>query len=247
MGLIKAILGESFTFSCATHNPSTGAVTDADSVPAYRIYENETATPILTGSMAKLDDANTTGLYTEQIDCTAANGFEDGKTYTISMTAAVGGVTGGGLHTLLVETPVWSVATRTLTSNSTAPGTGLTAQTWEVMRGDTLSRTFSTIVADSSINKCQITVKSHEKQADESAIMAIDSTTGLLYLNGASTALTATFVYTTGVLTVPADVMAELKLADYDYDVQVWRSSGLLVETIEEGTFRVNKDVTRLV
>ena len=83
------------TFSVCTHDPDTGALTDADSVPTYRIYEDETATAILTGSMAKLDDANTTGFYTELIACTAANGFESGKSYTIYIQATVDGDQGG--------------------------------------------------------------------------------------------------------------------------------------------------------
>lgn len=82
------------TFYATTHDPSTGAVTDADSVPTYRVYEDETATPILTGSMALLDDANTVGFYSEQITLSAANGLEKGKSYTIRISATVGGVTG---------------------------------------------------------------------------------------------------------------------------------------------------------
>lgn len=89
------LIGDNLVFSICTHDPSTGVLTDADSPPTYRIYEDETATPILTGSMAKLDDSNTTGFYTESIACTAANGFEDGKTYTVYIEATVGGDTGG--------------------------------------------------------------------------------------------------------------------------------------------------------
>ena len=45
--------------------------------------------------MAKLDDANTTGFYSELIACTAGNGFEDGKTYTIYIEATVDSDKGG--------------------------------------------------------------------------------------------------------------------------------------------------------
>lgn len=88
-------IGDNLTFSIVSHDPDTGQITDADSAPAYRVYEDETATPILTGTMAKLDDANTTGFYSELIACTAANGFEDGKTYTIYIEATVDSDTGG--------------------------------------------------------------------------------------------------------------------------------------------------------
>lgn len=89
------IIGESLKFSICTHDPDTGVLTDADSAPSYRVYEDETATPILTGTMAKLDDANTTGLYTEIISCTTANGFERKKTYTVYIEATVDSDTGG--------------------------------------------------------------------------------------------------------------------------------------------------------
>ena len=88
-------LGDNVTFSVTTHDPDTGVLTDADSVPTYRLYEDETATPILTGSTAKLDDANTTGFYTELVACTTANGFESGKTYTIYLIATVDSDQGG--------------------------------------------------------------------------------------------------------------------------------------------------------
>ncbi|MCK5488062.1 MAG: hypothetical protein KAI86_17705, partial [Desulfobacterales bacterium] len=81
-------------------------MTDADAVPTYRVYEDETGTPILTGSTAKLDDAGTTGYYSEQITLSAANGLEKGKTYTIRMSATVGGVAGAMSHTFQIEAEV---------------------------------------------------------------------------------------------------------------------------------------------
>jgi len=91
----ETVIGKNLVFGITTHDPDTGILTDADAAPAYRVYEDETATAILTGTMAKLDNANTTGFYTELIACTAANGFEDGKTYTIYITATVDSDTGG--------------------------------------------------------------------------------------------------------------------------------------------------------
>lgn len=90
------------TFPCNTHTPSTGAATDADAAPAYRIYEEETGTPITNGTLAKLDDANTTGFYSERIQLLAATGFEVDKTYTIYISAGVGGTTGTMSHTFQI-------------------------------------------------------------------------------------------------------------------------------------------------
>lgn len=88
-------IGDNLVFTVCTHDPDTGVLTDADSVPSYRVYEDETGTAILTGSMAKLDDANTTGFYSESIACTSGNGFENGKTYTIYIEATVDSDKGG--------------------------------------------------------------------------------------------------------------------------------------------------------
>ena len=88
-------IGDNLVFSITTHDPDTGVLTDADAVPPYRIYEDETGTAILTGNMAKLDDANTTGFYTELIACTSGNGFENGKTYTVYIEATVDSDKGG--------------------------------------------------------------------------------------------------------------------------------------------------------
>lgn len=94
------------TFPAITHRVDTGALTDADSVPSYRVYEDETGTAILTGSMAKLDDTNTTGFYSEQITLSAANGFERGKCYTVYITATVNSITGGQHHTFQIGADV---------------------------------------------------------------------------------------------------------------------------------------------
>lgn len=94
------------TFTANTHTPSTGAATDADAVPSYHVYEDETATPIITGTMALLNGANTVGFYSEQITLSAANGFEKGKSYNIYIQAAVGGVLGTMTHRLQIEAEV---------------------------------------------------------------------------------------------------------------------------------------------
>lgn len=98
-------IGDNLTFSITTHDPTIGDLTDADSAPSYRLYEDETETPILTGTMAKLDDANTTGFYVETVACTVANGFEVGKTYSIYIAAAVNTITGGISYGFKVKNP----------------------------------------------------------------------------------------------------------------------------------------------
>lgn len=94
------------TFYANTHRFDTGAATDADSAPSYRVYEDETGTAILSGSMALLDSTNTAGFYSEQITLSAANGFEKGKSYAVYIQATVNSVTGATHHTLQIEAEV---------------------------------------------------------------------------------------------------------------------------------------------
>jgi hypothetical protein len=99
-------INDYLTFPANTHRADSGAASDADSVPTYRVYEDETASPLLSGSMAILDDANTTGFYTEQIQLTAGSGFEKGKCYTIYIQGTVNTVTGTMSHTFQIEAEV---------------------------------------------------------------------------------------------------------------------------------------------
>ncbi len=117
-------IDDNLTFAVNTHTPSTGAATDADAVPAYRVYEDETATPIVTGNMALLDSANTAGFYSEQIALSAANGFEKGKSYNIYVSAAVGGTTGTISHDFQMEAEVDAniVSTGAIVAGSFAAG-----------------------------------------------------------------------------------------------------------------------------
>jgi hypothetical protein len=81
---------------------STGALADADAVPAYRIYEEGGTTAVTSGVGAKRDDANTTGYYEASVSLLAATGFEQGKSYTIYKTATIGGVAAGSLDTFAI-------------------------------------------------------------------------------------------------------------------------------------------------
>lgn len=91
----KVRSGDSVVFSVCSHDSDTGILTDADAAPKYQLYEDESGASIHSGYMAKLDDANTTGFYTETISCTVGNGFEAAKTYTIYIVATVSGNQGG--------------------------------------------------------------------------------------------------------------------------------------------------------
>jgi hypothetical protein len=99
---VSVIIGENLVFGICTHDPDTGILTDADDLPAYRIYVDEEPDAVLVGNMARLDVPNTTGFYTELIACTQANGFDTFRNYTIYIEATVGGDTGGIAYTFRV-------------------------------------------------------------------------------------------------------------------------------------------------
>ena len=107
-------IDDALTFYANTTRFDTGAATDADSVPSYRVYEDETTSPLLTGSMALLDSANTAGFYSEQIALSAANGFEAGKQYAIYIAATVNLVAGASHHTFQVGAKVNTMAWNSL-------------------------------------------------------------------------------------------------------------------------------------
>jgi hypothetical protein len=112
------------TFVANTQVFATGVATDADAVPAYRVYEDETTTPILTGTMALLDSANTAGFYSEAITLSAANGFEKGKCYSIYISATVSSVAGAAHKTfqMQAEVAVASMNAGTVTATAVADG-----------------------------------------------------------------------------------------------------------------------------
>ena len=164
----EVVLGANLTFTITTHDADTGALTDADGPPAYRVYENETAVPILTGTMTVLDDLNTVGFYSEQIACTTANGFEDGKTYNIYIQAQVDGDVGGiaysfRVHSVLNETleGAYTVADALQIVLSVLAGKlsgGGTATVTFRDVNDTVNRVVATVTADGNRTAVVLTV-----------------------------------------------------------------------------------------
>lgn len=74
------VLTKAFSFSFDVRD-TFGVSADADAVPTYAIYEHETTTAVVTGSMAKL--GSVTGYYTEEVTLLVASGFESFHTYQL--------------------------------------------------------------------------------------------------------------------------------------------------------------------
>jgi len=249
-------LGNNLTFSICTHDPDTGVLTDADAVPTYRVYEDETGTAILSGVMAKLDDANTTGFYSEQIACTTANGFERSKTYSVYISAIVDGDTGGICYGFLVEEPgytVWNYSARTLTQSAASVVAVVAGTSVTVTRGDTWVISITGLGALTGRTKLWFTVKSDLSDADTAAIVQVEESAGLLYANGAaasSSALGSLVVSdeSAGDLTVTIDETVTDDAAvrgAMTYDIQSLIAG--VVTTLTTGTFAVTGDATRAV
>lgn len=86
-------LDEVFHFDVITSSPTTGAATDADSIPTFAVYEESTDTDIgVGGNMTKR--TSLTGNYRASFTMSAANGFEVGKFYSVIASATVGAVAG---------------------------------------------------------------------------------------------------------------------------------------------------------
>lgn len=82
-------LEETITIDFVT-SASTGAAADADSTPTCEVFEDATDTAVISPAVVKR--ASKTGNYRIPIACTAANGFETGKSYNVIASATVGGV-----------------------------------------------------------------------------------------------------------------------------------------------------------
>lgn len=74
---------------------NTGAATDADSTPTCAIFEADNDTPILTPTVTKR--TSLTGDYRVTFTCSAANGFENDKTYNVVVSATVATIAGKGV------------------------------------------------------------------------------------------------------------------------------------------------------
>jgi len=114
----QCILGQNLTFSIQAKD-GTGAPVAATGSVAYAVYEDETATAILDGSMSQL--ASQTGFYSEQIECTADNGFERYKTYTVRVSATVSAVSVARTYAFIClgveDSPTASTGALTTTAN----------------------------------------------------------------------------------------------------------------------------------
>jgi hypothetical protein len=192
-------LGDTLTFSVPTHDPETHIVSDADNLPLYRIYEDETPTPILTGQMTKLDDANTVGLYTEKIACTALNGFSVSKSYTIYVEATVDGYTGAitfgftVARNLAAEIDAIKLVTDDIVVTDVSYLAASNAGHLVITAALTFSETISGLTIPADWVSAYWTLKARVRDTDPLSLLQIvvsnppDAEDGIVYLNASAT------------------------------------------------------------
>ena len=84
-------IDDSFYRDFIVSNPATGVPQDADSLPVAQIFEDDNDTPIYLPTVTKRTGLD--GHYKINVVCSAANGFEEGKSYALVITATVSGTT----------------------------------------------------------------------------------------------------------------------------------------------------------
>ena len=97
-------IGDSLVFTEQAQD-SSGSAADVAAGPTYAVYEDETAAPIVSGTMTLLGGAGS-GLYSEEIAISEANGFEVDKDYTIRVTATIDGQMPATILRFRVVSPV---------------------------------------------------------------------------------------------------------------------------------------------
>ncbi len=158
--------------------------------------------------------------------------------------------------TLVADTAaaVWAYGSRTLTQLITAvtPPPVITGDTITIHRGDTTTLNITGLGNITGRSKLWFTVKARDSDADTAAIIEIEETLGLVWLNGAAgTAIQGSLLVTnatTGAVTITLAAAATAALIanqNYRYDMQ--SLTGTTVLTLTQGTFTVQTDVTRAV
>ena len=149
-----------------------------------------------------------------------------------------------------VAASVWAAAVRTLTQAAASVVAVVSGSDITCQRGDSLSISLTDVGALTGYSKVYFTVKRDTAYADTYAIIQIEKTAGLKYLNGAAgTPANGSLTIVdeaSGDITIALDEVETAKLDPgvYSYDVQVVRTAGS-VSTLTAGTFEVAADVTR--
>jgi hypothetical protein len=145
---------------------------------------------------------------------------------------------------------IWNYVSRTLTQTAAQITAILSGSTITVHRGDTITINLTGLGSLVGRTKLWFTVKTLDGDSDTAAILQIEETSGLIRLNGAAgTALQGSLTVTDATLgnltisLVPAASAQLVAQQTYRYDVQ--KLTGTVVNTLTQGAFTVQTDVTK--
>ena len=152
-----------------------------------------------------------------------------------------------------IGTGVWASATRTLTQSAASVAAVMEGSSITIRRGDTVTVSLTGLGDLSTYTKIWLTFKDRLGRTDAQSILQIEKTGGLLYLNGVAHGTAADAAMTiadeaTGAINILIKAVATAELIPHSgtYDVQ-GMTSGSVVNTLAEGTYLVEGDVTRAV
>ena len=238
---------------------------DLSSYTASQIYTNQKKIDVIDGIVdAILLDTGTDGVLIADDAITSA-AFDEATAFPVTSVDAGAteiartGADGDTLETLSDEiadtepADIWSYASRTLTQSAASVASAVAGDDISVNRGDTISISLTDIGSLANNSKIYFTVKNSESDPDTAAIIMIEKTDGLKYINGAvGTPANGSLVVddeATGDITITLAAVEAAKLvcgADH-WDVQILRTVGVPISTLVAGTFIVSSDITRAV
>lgn len=240
--------GETLPIMANTHDPTSGAASDADAEPTFQVFTAGTV-EILSGS---LQQSGPDGFYVAGIDTSE---LEVGA-YMIRISATVSGTTGALLHAFDVHNvpaDVWRHPGRTLTIPSGQIFRPQDQSRINIHAGDTIAQEITDLGNLVSYDQIDFTVKAERADTDDNAIIRIryGQPAGLLRLNRAATTETGSIEIDnafSGSVTIHLDHNASRKLAaarSLHYDIQGISIDGVF--TLCEGYLDVIDDITKAV
>jgi len=169
-----------------------------------------------------------------------------GKRIVDNLDAAISSIT-------ITAAAIWTYASRTLTQTATQAATAaVSGNAISIRRGDSLSLTITGLGTLTGYSKIWFTVKRRSSDADSEAVLQIEQSVGLVYINGAAgTAANGAITVndaTTGSITITLQEAAADDLPALTggvWDVQSLISS--TVTTHATGSITIAADVTRAV
>ena len=224
-------LEDTFRHPFTTRAFATGVPTVLSGTPVLSVLEENNATPITSGVSVSVDRASVVGLNEATIIATAANGYENGKSYGIYIsTGTVGGVSviGEVVGNFTIGLSAAAVDLANGTDGLTALKTGIDAIPTTAMRGTDNALLAASINLTAGVLDEVATLTGHTAQTGDNFARLGVAGVGLTDLGGMSTGMKAEVnTEVTDVMTVdtfaevgqeaPAATQSILKMMQYLY------------------------------